>query len=291
MKILQLYYNDTYDERAIRDGFRSLGHKVTYKADLEIRNNWAYQHDWDFIFFNHYGKVNVPLKTPNTLKVFWCFDLISQPLLHIDQHRRKEQINELAYYCDLVFHTDGDWVEECSYWSKAHWLMQEAPECVMYGSEPEFDVLFAGTVYHERQELLRELSRRFDTRVVTGKDKVYEHEYAKLISKAKVVVAPDTPVGPKYWSNRAFMVPGYGGFLLHPHTPQFDSFYQFNEVPVYDDRESLFYSISDFLRNTHTRDEFRFNAFNKTIEEHTYKHRCEVIINKVQEKLGATTNA
>jgi len=115
-------------------------------------------------------------------------------------------------------------------------------------------------------------------------------DLAHIIAGHAIVVAPDGPVTMGYWSDRAYITCGFGGFLVHPlcnlgfhyHGAGRDSL---GEAAFYKDREGLHNAIRFYLAHPEDRRLVAERAYLRTTKEHTYLHRCTTLIKRVEERV------
>lgn len=285
-----------------------------FDSDLVLFHKWS---DWAVL-----STIRIP-------KVFWHFDLVEFPsdptLARRDTHRRS-WMEAVIPYVDLGFCTDGEWVEKMNgrliaepmtdpgeaviigghyptrHLNKLVWLPQGADERVVgFGEmvEPTIDILFTGSIYKcgkGRNSFVREMSNRYGMRFNwfdSGPrgNPVYGRKLANLIAQSKVVVAPDSPIASRYWSNRVYTALGYGAFLLHPYCAELELTMHYqpdHEIKFYWDRQDLFDKIDLYLRDE--KREHRLwqatNGLERTRKEHLYRHRVSQLLRVVKERLG-----
>lgn len=304
------------DEGAITYALEQLGHAVTcvrerdsvlttngrssfcdfLAADLVLSHKWS---DWAVL-----SAIKIP-------KVSWYFDLVeypSDPTLRGRDTSRREWMQAALPLVDLMFCTDGEWVRNAGTYEllaphahKLHWLMQGADERItFFGSAADLepvDILFTGSVYKcgkERSAFVQDMTARYGERFHwvnsgPGGSPVYRRQLTDLIASARVVVAPDSPVAPAYWSNRAYVTLGFGGFFLHPQCGLTEHYADGKEVLFYRDKEQLYSLIEESLARTDSdRAGIKWAALERTREEHLYRHRVEELLRVVKEKVGVS---
>lgn len=144
----------------------------------------------------------------------------------------------------------------------------------------------------ERQEILSQVSKRFDT-------KLYTHNAAPMLPHIHNMGAIDYyDVMPHVFKNskinlnitlrsirsgmplRAFDILGAGGFLLSNYQEDFlDFFVPGEDYDYYDGIEDLLQKIEYYLSHEKERMEIAQNGFYKVKQEHTYRNRVEAMIN------------
>jgi spore maturation protein CgeB len=170
--------------------------------------------------------------------------------------------------------------------------MQGADERVLGQGNgyPAPALLFAGARGHgtQREEQFDYLIKRYgnNLRLIEGNARIYRRQLANAIASAKIVLAPESPVTDRYWSNRLYMVLGFGGFLLHPHSAGVAAQYQDGKEVV------LYHSLSDLCDkicyyNAHPEERFAIarEGLAATTASHTYRHRCVELMRIVKERL------
>ncbi len=331
MKILYVArhgQHDNADEDAITHALRELGHTVTQyderwnhpsSADvLRSGPDFLLTHKWDDLR----GLASLPCP-----KVFWFFDLVNSADWELQGRSaaREEWLTGMTRVCDLGFLTDGDWVAADKS-GKLHQLSQGADERVMgpWGmrsnrdgttypgedvkpSSPFYwaadwtgDILFTGSVIHGgvRASFVEEMKATYDRRFLAfghkQRDRVHGRELAELFAAAKVVVAPDGPLTDRYWSNRAYLTMGLGGFLLHPKCDGLrdQGYEQGKHLFYYNNREHLHGLLRDLLEPgnwDHGRRIVAATGYRLTAERHTYRDRCRELVRVVSAKLEVRT--
>lgn len=309
------------DEGAITYALRQLGHEVQpcrevigrkalklQPADLLLFHKWS---DWDTV-----KKFECP-------KAFWYFDLVdwpSDPTLARRCQQRKEWMSHAIPLVDVGFCTDGDWVER---WNsdrrrrdhrvgdefrggdgldKLVTLRQGADERVVgRGKErrcdqcehlvTDYDVLMVGIAKgggQRRESFVRELRERYGDRFKHVEGGVYGRDLADLVARSKVVVCPDSPVTERYWSNRVYVMAGFGAVLFHP-----GEYLMPNNLPgviYYQGREDLFDKIDRTLPDLSYQEELRRRNLADSISNHLYRHRCEELVRIVKERTCQKTS-
>jgi hypothetical protein len=265
------YLND--DEGSISHSLRTLGHKVfdvlEYQVpeliELEMTNRF------DLTLFHHwYDGLDAIPKLPG-IKVSWYFDYVS--FKHgIDD--RSSYIKAVNNSVDYVFSTDGDWAKD----NGLQWLTQGADQRIAnrYRAPKDIDVLFVGSAVGERKKFLKCMKLGFKQFTHANND--YRIDLGKMIARAKTVVCPDTPITPRYWSNRVYVMCGFGGFVLHPRCELVNHYKDGEEIVYYDSHDDLCDKIRYYLDHDEERDRIAHCGWKRTIKEHTYLHRCKKLM-------------
>lgn len=281
------------DEGSIRDGLTQLGHTVQPTPEKKAKYKVGdYEKQFDFLLCHHWHDPHL-LAGFHLPKVFWCFDLIEwaeDPLVAKRSLARREWITQMTDVCDLGFCTDGDWVARDTS-GRLVQLMQGADQRIagfgqkMGGQKP---LLFAGNDKggRLRRSFVQEITYTWQG-CFSHVERMYGIELADQIASSKVVLAPDFPVTDRYWSNRVYITCGFGGILLHPFCRGLAEHYKDGrDILFYKDRQHLNKLICEMITaKPERRREFRDNALKRTLEEHTYLHRVEKLIEVVEERL------
>lgn len=276
------------DEGGIADGFRQLGHEVICvpEAYPEVTRKVK----CDLHLFNHLRDVSVyeDIKIP---KVFWYFDRVmcDDDTLTRRSTGRQQWIKYATEVVDCGFCTDGDWsMNDTS--GKLVWLMQgfnQVLKPAQHTSEQSktHDILFTGGRFggRERESFVSEMQSKYGRKFHHVTKGVHGDKLAQLIAGAKIVVAPDSPVSDSYWSNRVYLTLGLGGFLLHPYSRGIE--YQFGlDLQCYKSRDDLHELIKYYLNDPDMRESMRFGGHYRVTQQHTYKHRCESMLNILKDR-------
>ena len=281
------------DEEAIAFALRKLGHEVDcvqerFAVDITARCDFALFHHWsNFAAMKTLRSLGYPL-------VFWNFDLVSwpDPTLEARNRARVEWMREVMEIVDIGFCTDADYAAKHP--STLVWLPQGADERVM-GSDHTNDkvrnilltcmVQGCGT---QRESFYNEMTNMKNyTGVLYAAKGMYREELRKEIGRSRMVVCPDSPVTHRYWSNRVWNACGFGAFTLHPYCRELAKMYtDGKEIVFYDSIEHLHKLIKFWLEDDLQRAAIGRAALERTRAHHTYRHRCEVLVSTVRERLG-----
>lgn len=277
------------DENAIHFALEQLGHQV--ERLREHKGNKAYRLDCDFVLFHHWQDYD-SMRRIEVPRVFWCFDLISypDPTLRERNERRKRWAETVMEICDLGFMTDGDWVAQDET-GKLNWLLQGADERVVGPGKPGVapsPIIFTGSSRGGgvgRESFVADMRQRYGSDFCQVQ-RVHGRALADVVASAKVVVAPDHPATDRYWSNRVFNTLGFGGFLLHPRCRELEKMYRDREeIVYYDSRPELHELIENFLGRSESRSLIGQFGYERTLQEHLYRHRVEQLVKTIQERL------
>lgn len=145
--------------------------------------------------------------------VCWMFDLVARQFAA----DRFAWASAVAAACDRFVTTDGSSAPELP---KSLVIRQGAPDDVdhdcLWQPESQIDVLFLGTAYRDRQQLVDALARRFGQRFQHVND-CRGAELTQLVRSARLCVGPHYPHFANYWSNRLYVIAGHGGLFAGPN--------------------------------------------------------------------------
>lgn len=277
------------DEGGITCALLELGHEVHRVQENKLSNGIG--SGGDILLFNHYqspqefAQFNIP-------KVFWCFDRIEwdDPSLTSRNLTRTAWLERATSVADIGFCTDGDAVAK-DRTGKLHWLTQgfntHLPTVPPLPESERSGILFTGGGReYGRNSFVGEMGERYPTFKHVSKG-AYQAVLSQLIGTSAIVVAPDSPITHQYWSNRVYVTLGMGGFLLHPYCQELTKHYRPGfELQYYHSRRELHELIEFYSKDIDNRETMRCAGQYKTLQAHTYKHRCESLITAVKEKLG-----
>jgi hypothetical protein len=287
------------DEGAIAHAFRHLGHEV-----VEVDERYGHKAmglKADLLLFHKWGD-HVSIATFHCPKVFWWFDLIDwrgDDTLMRRCANRIDWMKRITPLVDVGFLSDGDWVDrDPGNSGKLYWLPQGADGRVagyvqpLAGEKPGPDVLFCGIAKgggRDRISFVEEMGKRYRGRFHHVSHGVYREDLRKLVGSAKVVVAPDSPVTDRYWSNRVYNMLGFGAFLLHPYCERLAGMYaDGHELVLYQDRHDLFDKLDHFLSDdaqvAEDRRRVAGNGLTRTLREHLYVNRVSSLLDVCRER-------
>lgn len=288
-------HND--DEGAVTYALGQLGHEVKCLQEDQGHLAERMSRDSDIVLFNKWSDT-ATLTRIHCPAVFWFWDLVDHPADVSLQRRceqRKNWMVDTIPLVDIGFLSDGDWVKNCAKFlqlGKLVWLPQGADErfCGFGQAVPKkHDILFIGSSNGgiKRQSFVLEMREKYGSRFAHVSKGCHGIDLRNLIASSKIVVAPDGPVSDNYWSNRIFITLGFGGFLLHPQLSGLWKFYKTGtDFIEYDSRPQLHRLIEYYLERPDYRDSVSANGLKKTLEDNTYRHRCEKMMAVVKERLG-----
>lgn len=287
------------DEGAVTHALRSLGHRVICINEERDTYGTADEKAYDIradmlLFHKWHGEHTLSCLKGRTPRVMWYWDLVNQndPLTERRDLQRKAWMARTLPHIDLGFMSDGDFIKQSGYDNLVHFF-QGADERVIGRSEASsnHEILFTGIRKGgaRRMSFVEEMKQRYRGRFTNVENGVHGEELKYLISSARICVAPDAPVTDLYWSNRVYLTLGFGGFLLHPYCEKLAEHYDHGEeIIFYRSREELHSHIVYYMhRNTDSiKNEIRAKALARTLSEHTYRHRCERMLEICRQRLG-----
>lgn len=284
------------DEGAITHALTSLGHTVERIHESDGRSARRARGDW--MLFHKWSDLR-SLKRVGIPKVFWYPDLVTfpDPTMARRNAARMAWMREVIPLVLLGACTDGDWVAR-DQTGKLVWLTQGADSRVVgAGVSPCDDalppILFTGIRAggRGRVSFVDEMTinyREAFSHITAG---MYGRDLANWIAGSKIVVAPDAPVTDHYWSCRVYHALGFGAFLLHPYCAGLTSHYEDGkEIVYYRTRAELHDKIKYYFDRPEERQRITAAGLERTLREHTYTHRCEVLVSTVERRLLCTSN-
>lgn len=176
-------------------------------------------------------------------------------------------------------------------------------------TEPENDIIFVGSKgYHPewpwRPQLIDWLAKTYGDKFKhyggDGLGVVRELELTELYNNSKIAIGDTLCLNfdyPYYFSDRLYETIGRGGFTIFPYIKGLED--EFDILPNYtkdeehedDNIELVTYKFGDFkqlkdkidyyLKNPKKREDIRRRGFEKVINNYTYKHRWQTIIDEV----------
>lgn len=283
------------DEDAVSFALRKLGHEVDC---VHERNVYVDNISGDFCLFHHWHDIRTmsAISNKSIPLVFWNFDLVEwpDPTLEARNVMRRTWMHEVMKVVDLGFCTDGDWVAKHP--DKLVWLTQGFDERQQPAppTTKTIPILFTGIGKGggiQRESFVAEMRDKYGEGFLHYIKGLHGDKLAAMIAQAKIVVAPDSPVTDRYWSNRVYNVLGMGGFLLHPYASGLDDQYNIDKssfIDFYKTRQEMHDTI-EWIIDPHY-DKLRYTGSEMcriiTLKEHTYRHRCEVLVSTVKARLG-----
>ena len=290
------------DEAAIGHALESLGHEVIRldepyvspkRRRVPVTINKITEADTqrpaDFLLFHHYGDFGQLAKFPHP-KCFWYFDRVTcdDPTLAGRSQVREAWLQQAMQTAGVGFCTDGDAVARHP--DRLVFLPQGCDERVAGrgAGHGAGDILFTGIARGGvgRESFVAEMRARYAQRFMHVERGFHGRDLANLVASHPIVVAPDAPVSDRYASNRVWLTLGYGGFLLHPWCDFLQGCYRDGkEIVYYRNRAELHAHIAYYLGNPEERQRIAQAGLQRTLAEHTYRHRAAKLIEVVRERL------
>jgi hypothetical protein len=283
------------EEGSISYALEKLGHEVFKIHESKVPIYRGKVHG-DLLLMHKYQDVT-RLPQFSMPKVCWFWDMVVFPndgeMVERNQFRLK-WLRNVIDSVDLVFMTDGDWLQSNKNCGKLHILRQGHDERrIGIGRREDNlrnDVLMTATRYgwgtgrREFVNWMYETYRGRMTHVVEGK---YGQELADLMVNHGVVVAPEYPMTDLYWSNRVYLTLGYGGFLLHPVSAGLmESFQEMRHLTYYHDKHDLECRLEMYMKHPEARRHVAQQGMEEIRQRHTYTHRCVELLSVVKRELG-----
>lgn len=205
--------------------------------------------------------------------VGWCFDLLNPSY----RQERYQWASAVSGVCDLFCTTDGSMAPHLS---NCKVLRQGIGDDIRPGTQkPEMacDVLFLGENYGLRDEFIKKLSSHFQRRF-WHTNNIRGESLNDLMASSKVVVAPPYPYFDEYWSNRIYVVTGYGGLMIHPRIKGMEAEkWAEGNCWMYDPSEDICRVVSDAL-DSPLSDAIKYLGKSHCRHSFTYDRRVAVLL-------------
>ena len=286
MKILYLAnYNNTgsnFIEEDIKEALDDLGHEVIPIHETEIKK--VLDVEADMMLFHKAGIGKNITAEDWTLflnriickKVMWFFDPVAL------SYQREADIETIIPYIDYGFMVDDTWRRRHKY--ENLYSLKEGIGKIYQGKvRPEFkcDIAFVGNIYGEREEFIGTLKKVYGERFKVFNN-VFGQDLADLCVSAKIIVAPDFPTNEFYWSSRIYLTLGLGGFLVHPDCYGLrEELKEGTHFAGYKNMNELLMTIDYFIEHEEEREAIRKQGQQKCLENFTFKHRLETMLNTI----------
>ncbi len=275
------------DEGAISFALSRLGCEVIPLQEKEVHRcgEILAQGGFDFLLCHHLHNIQA-LTRLDVVKVAWCFDLIDwqEPQEWVTRHeQRRAWASAMKSAVDLMFCTDGDWALK----NDAIWLMQGADEREVakwsISSSSRWDVLFVGGGKdYGRKEFVESLRETYGDRFKHIERGCHGSALNEAVLCSKVVVCPPQPVTDRYWSNRIYNMCRLGAYVIHPRAAELEASYDY-QIETYGTPKEMHALIRFALSRSETeRFEYCRYLQEHTLKVHTYRHRCEKILERVK---------
>lgn len=294
MRILYVAKHDSGgndDEGAITHALQELGHDVQRLREEMGHNGRKIKAD--FCLFHKWCDV-AAIEQLDMPKVFWYFDLVDYPsdwTLGARCIARKTWMQNIIPLVDLGFCTDGDWVANDDS-GKLVWLTQGADGRIIGADKkpivsPSKILLTAGkNGGTQRSSFVSQMVNTYKTALTYFPQGVYREHLRSVIANSSLVIAPDSPITDRYWSNRVYVTLGFGACLLHPYASGLcDDYINGKEIEMYADRDILKSKITYILDKPYLAEERAAAGLERTKKEHTYRHRCQTLVETVKQRI------
>lgn len=273
--------------------------KTAFNSDLFF---WVHTHGW---MIDGMAEVIDILKESGIPTVGYHLDL------WMGLKRFKDLETDPYWTIDYFFTVDklfADFLNSDDRLPKAFFLpagvFQEETYIADHNNEYEHDVVFTGSgIYHPewpyRPKLIKWLHDVYGSRFAHygqgGLGTIRGMQLNQLYSSSKVIIGDTLCVDfkyPYYLSDRIFETTGRNGFIIHPYILGIEDLFKIQsktgktnnaEIIVYpfNNFEYLQYLIDYFIVNNDERESIRKRGHERTIRDHTYTSRLEVILNTV----------
>lgn len=299
MKILYIARHGTGaadDEGAITHALTELGHTV--RAVDEVNHGVTHDEtaEFDFMLFNKWNNASAVAQA-QCPRVFWYFDLVHSPdpSMRVTTQRRREWMRLMMPLVTAGFCTDGDFVATRPDGAdNLFWLPQGMDERIMPDAvsdqPPTRQILFTGNGRMSgarRYQFVLMMQSHFDSAFTWIERGCFREALRAAVADHKIVLCPDSPTGPAYWSNRVYNALGLGGFVVHPYCRELARQYRDGEeIIFYRDRAGLIEILEHWLQRPHEdRQAVAARGLAATRARHTYRQRCQALITTVTERL------
>jgi len=283
--------NSNDDEGAIAYSLgKVLGHAVvTAGEDIPQEQILSLAGQFDLVLFHKWADFDTIAKI-KTRKAFWYFDLVDYDDPEI-LHRcrlRMAWMDRMMPLVDIGFCTDGDWVRANACHGKLVRLTQGADERftgLRLTNSLKRKILFTGIKDGGvgRREFVDFLKATYGPALRWIRNGTHQESLAQEIADASIVAAPDHPTTDDYWSNRVYLTLGFGGFLMHPYCGTLANHYvDGKEIVLYRGHDDFKNKASHYMGQPELREAIAKAGLRRTLKEHTYTHRCQTLIEMVQ---------
>lgn len=280
------------DEGAIAHALHALGHQVIAVDERRADHKLEKLHGTgDLLLFHHWSHAGALARVDWLPKVFWYFDLVTypgDPELEARNAARAMWMRTMTPLVDVGFCTDGDWVRQDDS-GKLVRLTQGADERVVgrgTSARARVPVLFVGGTRGcgtGREQFVTRMKRKYTTMFRHIEQRVHGPELANAVATARLVVAPDHPVTDHYWSNRVYLMCGFGACLLHPYSATLADHYQDGEeILYYHSLGHMDELIREYLPKPNDRVRIGNAALERTLTEHTYRIRLVQMLQELR---------
>lgn len=274
MRIVYLYNpkgkigsDDT--EGHIRRGLEAAGHEVIMLPEDQAFDSLKIEADW--LLFHKGGPfIHALLSRLKYKKMCWYFDKV--------WNARVQWMERTLPLVDLMAVTDGDWALEHAS-PKVKVLHQGCgPFMEVKRAGQVANIGFTGSIYEGREEWHDFMRSTFGDDFTVYSD-VFNEALFGLCASVRVLVAPEYPSTPNYWSSRIYLTLGAGGFLIHPRCEALaDEYTEGEHYVAYSSREELVQKVDYYLGHEAERERIRQAGMKRTNELFTYAERVKTLI-------------
>lgn len=290
-----------------KKSLEALGHEVIALQEAHVRSEvilrqalesdvfvWVHTHGWptEGIAMREVLK---QLKEKGIPTLTYHLDL------WLGLERQKDMQKDDYWFIEHFFTADANMAEWLNKNTniKGHYLPAGVFHEETYMAEPnndkKWDVIFVGSKgYHPewpyRPRLINWLAETYGDRFAhfggDGRGVVRGAELNQLYANTKVVVGDTLCLNfnyPNYFSDRLFETTGRGGMLIFPEIEGLATLFGESEVVKYkfNDFDYLKSAIDVYVANDELREIIRRRGFERTKNNHTYKHRWQSILQTI----------
>ena len=268
--------------------FRALGHEVYPYAKYYQQNQWVNsdptfgldKHDWDLILYmecNDGDPQYAELAVARARKTAcWLFDTSYY-------HDRCKSIVDYFRF-DHIFLANPLTIREYKVWGykDVHYLPY-ACDSTLHVRPLDFpkshDVVLVGSIRDDRKCLANELDKHgVHLKLIGG---VFREQYIDSLASAKIVINQNPQEGRGLLNMRYWETPAAGSLLFTEAVDMLMNDQTVRGLPWYDDIEKLAASCKWFLKEADILQGACQTAQEDVLANHTYKNRCQQIIQTV----------
>ncbi len=208
-------------------------------------------------------------------KVRWYFDKVEF------SRERLQDMHGIIPYTDLTLITDRQFVNRNNYINllplrmgiDERWIEEGTPR-----DEFKYDIVFAGSIYGERYDWVKNLKKEYGDRFGFFHD-VFDHDLNDLAASAKIMVAPIEPQNDLYWSGRIYHLLARGAFLVHPNFHELD-LKEGKHFVGYHREKDMYEKINEYLEKPKERKKIA-KAGQKEMWNHTFRQTIRDMMAKL----------
>lgn len=294
-------------ETHVMKTLQSMGHEVIPQQENDLRHDLVErvkQFKSDFVMWTRTWTGFVTIQDIVDIREMGIVTVSYHLDLYMGISRESTIPNDPFWRTDYVFTPDGDPMSQRKFESLGinhHYLpaavFEEEAYRGTYNPQYACDVAFFGSVwnYHQdwpyRQELVESLRSSYGDGF-----RIFGHPYGSVrgkelndaLASARVIVGDSLVPGythANYWSDRLYEITGRGGFLIFPLIVGLDTQFDLtNELMTYrfGDFQTLKGYINYFLLHDDVREEFRARGMERTLRDHTYKNRMDILLEVIE---------